>query len=193
MRDQYVMKLAGALDIDADRLRDAVARAPRTAAVSRVRHVAITPATTACRRPPSRPRRVDRRELDVLLYAVHAPELVADWLDARLFSDPIARDAFEAIAESADFHDALANTDGPVHDLLDRIAVEEPIASDEPETLARAPDGEHDRTRRKTRQEGMLRAGDERSSTVKLLLDALAHARATWATGRLCRSTRPSC
>ena len=53
--------------------------------------------------------RVDRRELDLLLYAVHEPELVVDWLDARLFADPIARGAFEAIASTDDFHDALAD------------------------------------------------------------------------------------
>ena len=43
----------------------------------------VPPAT---RRPPMR---VDRRELDVLLYAVHEPELVVDWLDDRLFVDPL--------------------------------------------------------------------------------------------------------
>jgi len=43
--------------------------------------------------------------------------------------------AFEQIAGSEEFHNALAGAEGPVRELLDRIAVEEPIVSDEPETL----------------------------------------------------------
>ena len=66
VRDQYVMKLAGRLDIDPDRLRDAVgatcAREPHVAV--RVRRAPPTP------RAASR-RRVDRRELDALRWAVH--------------------------------------------------------------------------------------------------------------------------
>ena len=48
------------------------------------------PASSSAPAPerPRPPTRVDRRELDVLLYAVHEPELVVDWLDARLFADP---------------------------------------------------------------------------------------------------------
>ena len=62
--------------------------------------------------PPTqtRARRVDRREVDLLLYAVHDPALVEEWLDARLFADPIARAAFEAVDDADDFHDALAAT-----------------------------------------------------------------------------------
>jgi DNA primase len=169
VRDQYVMKLSGALQIDADRLREAVARVrgttraagPRTGAESNAR-----------RQSP----RVARRELDLLLYAVHEPELVVDWLHEYLFNDPVARDAFRAILESDDVHEALASTDGPVHDLLERVAVEEPVHDDEPETLhmrlmanAVAPAAERILA-------GMLRAGDERSSSVKALLNALASA-----------------
>jgi hypothetical protein len=120
---------------------------------------------------------VDRRELDVLLYAVHEPELVVDWLDDRLFVDPLTRGAFDAIASSDSIHDAIASTDGPVRDLLERVAVEEPIASDEPETLRAhlmantiGPAAQRVLT-------GMLRAGDDRATSLKLLLDALAHAR----------------
>ncbi len=131
VRDQYVMKLAGTLDIDADRLRETVARRRREGAGA---GPAPGPAASPSRRDAA-PVHVDRRELDVLLYAVHEPELVVDWIDARLFTDPIARAAFEEIVATDDFHAALAESDGQVHDLLERIAVEEPIASDEPETL----------------------------------------------------------
>src|SRR5207245_51397 len=64
VRDQYVMKLAGELNIDADRLRDTVARRRRDAS-------AVKPSGDAAPvRPPRTEVRVDRRELDVLLYAV---------------------------------------------------------------------------------------------------------------------------
>jgi DNA primase len=167
VRDQYVMKLAGVLQIDADRLREEVARA----------RGAARPASAPRPRPERAPvRRVDRRELDLLLYAVHEPELVVDWLDEYLFNDQVARAAFRAVVESDDVHDAIAATDGPVHDLLERVAVEEPVRDDEPETLhvrlmanAVAPAGERVLA-------GMLRAGDERSSSVKVLLNALASA-----------------
>jgi hypothetical protein len=121
--------------------------------------------------------RVDRRELDVLLYAVHEPELVVDWLDDRLFSDPLARAAFDAIASHDSIHDALAASDGAVRDLLERVAVEEPIASDEPETLRAHLMANTVDPAAKRVLAGMLRAGDERSTSLKLLLDALAHAR----------------
>jgi DNA primase len=163
VRDQYVMRLAAELDIDVDHLRHAV----RAAADSRQPRVAREP-----RSPRSRP--VDRRELDLLLYAVHEPELVEAWLDAPLFADPVARAAFEAIESADDFHDALAASDGAVRDLLERVAVEEPVNDDEPETLrvrlmanAVAPAAQRVLA-------GMLRAGDERSKSVKVLLDALA-------------------
>jgi DNA primase len=174
VRDQYVMKLAGELDIDADRLRDTVARRRRDAGTPRP-----TGDAASSPRPPRADVRVDRRELDVLLYAVHEPELVVDWLDARLFVDPIARGAFEAIASSDDFHAALADTDGAVHDLLERVLVEEPVGSDEPETLrghlmANTIGPAADRELK-----AMLRAHDERATSVKLQLDALAHARET--------------
>ncbi len=178
VRDQYVMKLAGSLDIDADRLRETVARHRREGAAAR-------PAPGSGP-PPSHPaptRRdapavhVDRRELDVLLYAVHEPELVVDWIDARLFTDPIARAAFEEIASTDDFHVALAESDGQVRELLERLAVEEPIASDEPETLRAHLMANTIGPAAQRVLAGMLRAHDDRATSVKLLLDALAHAR----------------
>jgi DNA primase len=130
VRDQYVMKLAGALDIDADRLRDAVTQA-RTAPRRRPREQA--PDT----QPPEPRRRldVDRRELDLLRWAIHEPELIADWLNEALLQDPLARAAYHRLANSASFADALHGTDDDVRALLERLAVEEPEADNEPETL----------------------------------------------------------
>jgi hypothetical protein len=112
-----------------------------------------------------------------LLYAVHEPELVVDWLDARLFADPVARAAFEAIASTDNIHDALAHSEGPAHDLLERVAVEEPVGSDEPETLRAHLMANTIGPAAQSVLAGMLRAGDERATSLKLLLDALAHAR----------------
>ena len=176
VRDQYVMKLAGELDIDADRLRETVARARRQQSVP---NASARPAPAPGARPDRPVVHVDRRELDVLLYAVHEPELVVDWLDARLFADPVARGAFEAIASTESIHTALAESDGPVHDLLERVAVEEPIASDEPETLRAHLMANTIGPAANRVLAGMLRAHDDRATSVKLLLDALAHARET--------------
>jgi DNA primase len=177
VRDQYVMKLAGELDIDADRLRETVARLRREPGASEAPRRAPASSSAPAPERPRPPTRVDRRELDVLLYAVHEPELVVDWLDARLFADPVTRGAFEVIASTDDFHRALAESDGAVHELLERVAVEEPVASDEPETLRAHLMANTIGPAAQRALVGMLRAHDERATSLKLLLDALAHAR----------------
>jgi DNA primase len=178
VRDQYVMKLAGELDIDADRLRETVARRRKEQASGAARPAASARGgnddQSRARRPSMR---VDRRELDVLLFAVHEPELVVDWLDDRLFVDPLTRGAFDAIASSDSIHDAIAATEGPVRDLLERVAVEEPIASNEPETLRAHLMANTIGPAAQRVLNTMLRAGDDRATSLKLLLDALAHAR----------------
>jgi DNA primase len=178
VRDQYVMKLAGELDIDADRLRETVARHRKEqASPGGARRPSTRPGGEEPRPARRAPVRVDRRELDVLLYAVHEPELVVDWLDDRLFVDPLTRGAFDAIASSDSIHDAIASTDGPVRDLLERVAVEEPIASNEPETLRAHLMANTIGPAAQRVLAQMLRAGDDRATSLKLLLDALAHAR----------------
>jgi len=188
VRDQYVMKLAGSLDIDADRLRDTVARfrsestrgARPSGAGNARRGAPVVPARNDRAAPEEAVGRpVDRRELDVLLYAVHQPELVADWLDAKLFADPVARAVFEQFADAGDFHDALESSKGIVRDLLERLAVEEPISNDEPETLRAHLMANTIGPAAQRVLASMLRSNDERATSVKLLLDALAHARET--------------
>jgi len=182
VRDQYVMKLAGTLDIDADRMRDAVERARRGERAGGPPKVSRRPQPRdeppgGDGTSPRPPVRVDRRELDVLLYAVHDPALVADWLDGDLFGDPVARAAFELIADASDIHEALEQAGGPARELLQRLAVEEPVGGDEPETVRAhlmanmiGPAAQRVLTK-------LLRAGDARATSVTLLLDALAHAR----------------
>ena len=64
-----------------------------------------------------------------------------------------------------------------MRELLERVAVEEPVASDEPETLRAHLMANTIGPAAQRALAGMLRAGDERATSVKLLLDALAHAR----------------
>ena len=95
------MQLAGRLDIDADRAARARGRVGRPAGRATggrgTRGASATAVDGRARRRPRRPRAtssprasprppvaVDRREVDVLRWAIHEPELVADWLDAPL-------------------------------------------------------------------------------------------------------------
>jgi DNA primase len=189
VRDQYVMQLAGRLDIDADRMREGVERARRAGAG---RGAPAPGARPGSRPPESGPRgpapeaprsrpplRVDRREVDVLLYAVHDPDLVADWLTLDLFSDPVARTAFALVAEADDVHAALAEAEGPVRELLERLVVEEPVGGDDVETVRARLIANAVQPAAQRVLTGMLRAGDDRATSVKLVLDAVAHAQET--------------
>jgi DNA primase len=182
VRDQYVMQLAARLGIEADALRAAVATAPRTG----VRADTTRPQT---RRPithtpddEERGRRVppptiDRRELDLLRWVIHEPEMVADWIDASLFADDTARALFELLASSHTFRDALDASDGVTHDLLMQLAVEEPATDGEPETIAARLIVNAVEPRAQEVLRLLLDSGDDQATEVKRLLDDLAHAR----------------
>ncbi len=178
VRDQYVMKLAGELDIDADRLRDTVARHRKEQAAG---------GPTADDRSPvrrmRRRRRVVRRCASTGASSTCSctrctnPSSSSTGSTTVCSSIPLTRGAFDAIASSDSIHDAIASVDGPVRDLLERVAVEEPIGSDEPETLRAHLMANTIGPAAQRVLAGMLRAGDDRATSLKLLLDALAHAR----------------
>ena len=188
VRDQYVMQLAARLGIEADVLRGTVAGATTGARGSGGR---AAPAREEPRRrsapPPDdeladaprvRPSRaIDRRELDLLRWAIHEPELVADWLDVGLFADPTARAVYESLARSDTFREALDASEGEARDVLERLAVEEPTADGEPETIAARLLVNAVEPRGGELLQRMLDAGDDRFSEVKRTLDELAHAR----------------
>ena len=144
VRDQYVMKLAGRLEIDPDRLRDDRGARPRTSA-SRVE-----PAATARRRRPRAP--VDRRELDALRWAVLAPDLMSGRLDVALFADPVARSAFDALTQWP-WHECLEQAPPEAAALLQRLAVEDPGTS---ARRSRGRDARR-RERRRSRQSAVAR------------------------------------
>jgi DNA primase len=172
VRDQYVMKLAGTLEIDADRLREAVRRGPRRG--SSTASAKESGASDARRLP-----QIDRRELDLLKWAIHEPAMVADWLDTWLFQEEDARAVFVLLSESATFQEALDASDDSTRDLLRALAVEELSKADdrEPETFsARLMINTVEPAATRLHAD-MVREGDERASEVKAHLSALAHHR----------------
>jgi DNA primase len=129
VREQYIQTASGTLGIDHAWFKQAVSRQGPAR-----RDIGELQRPDRDRQAPSHVA-VDPREEDVLLWAIHDPELVADWLDASLFVDPVARAAFEQLSSAAELHEALATSEGEVRALLERLAVEEPQADAEPETV----------------------------------------------------------
>jgi DNA primase len=68
--------------------------------------------------------------LEALKLAVHRPEEVADRLHEVMFVDEVQRDAFVALLEHDDLHDAIASAPPDIAALLRRVTVEEPIKGD---------------------------------------------------------------
>ena len=180
VRDQYAVQLSGRLDLDDDSLRGQVDRAtrePQRPERPVVRRARGPEAERDDEPPAAEPLRVDRRELDVLRWAIHEPELVADWLDESLLLDPVARGAYDLLISRHDLHEAIDGAAGPTRLLLEQLAVEEPLADDEPTTIrARlmvntvVPVAKRVLAR-------LLRDGDERGSEINRLLDTVAHER----------------
>jgi hypothetical protein len=103
--------------------------------------------------------------------------MVADWLDVELFGDPLARAVFELLAQSATFRDALDASEGDAREVLERLAVEEPIGDGEPQTVAARLLVNAAEPRGAELLQRLLDAGDDRASEVKRSLDELAHGR----------------
>jgi DNA primase len=144
VRDQYVMQLSDRCRLDAPRLRE------------RLEYLRAHPQTeTSSTRAPSNrhsqdpgelrdpddgdewddgvvrfPVQKDGPGLEALKLAVHRPEEVADRLQPVLFVDALQRDAFTALVEHDDLHDAIATASPEVAGLLRRITVEEPLMGD---------------------------------------------------------------
>jgi DNA primase len=154
VRDQYVMQLSDRCRLDASRLRDRLehlrAHPPVAPPTKRTRSGQDAPV----RNQPDYGDPGDVREpedgdewddgfgashpvvqkagpgLEALKFAVHRPEEVADRLQSVLFSDALQRDAFTALVEHDDLHDAIATASPEVAGLLRRITVEEPLVGD---------------------------------------------------------------
>ena len=168
VRDQYVMKLAGRLQINDDRMREAVERSRR----------GDRPAPAASStRPAVRTRPVDRRELDALRWAVHAPGAIGDRLAVELFADPLARTAYDALTQGS-FRDAVAHSEPEVAKLLERLAVEDPMkdGTSADDMVVRVVVNLVEASSQRVLA-SMVNTGDERSSELKVLLDRLVRRR----------------
>jgi DNA primase len=150
VRDQYVMQLSDRCRLDAPRLRDRLeylrahpqpeTNAPRAA--SKRNGNSGDPGDL--REPEdgdpsewddgverfSATAQKDGPGLEALKLAVHRPEEVADRLQPVLFVDSLHRDAFLALVEHDDLHDAISAASPEVAALLRRVTVEEPLAGD---------------------------------------------------------------
>lgn len=177
VRDQYAVRIADRLQIEADRLREMVSQFRRGA---RPTIGAVNARREQEQRRPQPPlnRPVDRRELDALRFAVHAPERVGHLLVEELFADPLAREAYHVLMSAETFDAALEGASERAAALLARLAVEDPAVGTEsleslaPRVIVNLVEASSQRL-----LASMLRAGDERSVEVKPLLDVLASAR----------------
>jgi DNA primase len=147
VRDQYVMQLSDRCRLDASRLRERLehvrANPPAEPAVRRTRNEPVHHADPGEVRDPDdgdisdwdgavdvvRPQKAGPG-LEALKLAVHRPEEVADRLQPILFIDPLQRDAFVALLEHDNLHDAITSSSPDVAGLLRRITVEEPLSGD---------------------------------------------------------------
>jgi DNA primase len=183
VRDQYLMQLADRVSIDVDRLRRATAdsldagrrdRSDRRERTSADRSENDAPR----RRTPVR----DRTEIEALRVAVHEPALVADRLDEALFIDPAVHEAYRLLASSATFHEALERAGGEVHDLLQRLAVEDLPWGDDAGTYATSVLVQLVEAAGIRRLTDMVRSGDDRASELKAVLEMLVSNRSagTW-------------
>jgi DNA primase len=148
VRDQYVMQLSDRCRLDAARLRERLehlrAHPPAEPTTTRrARPVRDASGDPGDLREPEdgdewdggaiASRTVVQKDgpgLEALKLAVHRPEEVAGRLQAVLFVDVVQRDAFTALVEHDDLHDAIASASPEVAGLLRRITVEEPLVGD---------------------------------------------------------------
>jgi DNA primase len=177
VRDQYLMQLAETVGIDVDRLRRAAA--DRSGPNGPARRESIQREAPAERRRPA-PR--DRSEVEALRVAVHEPALVAALLDEALFVDPVVREAYGVLASSATFHEALERAGGEVHELLQRLAVEDLPWGDDATTYATSVLVQLVEAAGTRRLTDMVRTGDDRASELKAVLETLVSNRSagTW-------------
>ncbi len=163
VREGYIQRVAGTLGVEHAWFKDAIARnvAPRPRIEPRRERTAQS---------------IDPRELDLLRWAIHRPELVADWLDEAFFADPLAREVFIALDSADTVPGAIESATGEVRAILERISVEEPEVGDETTLRARLMANAVEPAAQRKLDE-LLRSGDDRSAPMKVLLDELVRGR----------------
>ncbi|HEX3424878.1 MAG TPA: DNA primase [Acidimicrobiales bacterium] len=128
VRDQYLMVVADRCRVDPQQLRAGAWRSwgkvpagasPRGAAVP-AGGSAGRPAAARAAQPP-----VGGPELEALRLLVHRPDDMLGQLHPVFFEGDLAARAYQARAEAASLHDAVAHADPEVADLLQRLAVDD--------------------------------------------------------------------
>lgn len=174
VRDQYVVGLSDELGIDIDRLRESVERARRsrgTARSGRGEGGGDEP-------PPDVAEVIDRRDLECLRVAVHHPELIPAWLEPAHLATAVAREAFTALASSSTFAAALETAGDAARGLLRRVAVEELPVEDALEAYATDVAVYVVEAVGRRQELARAKAGDERSTAGKHILEDLHRAMA---------------
>ena len=134
--------------------------------------------------PRARPERaardvegLDRRELEALRVAVHAPELVATLLDPALFTSSTTRDAFDALLSSSTLHEAIESAPDAARRLLERMVVEQIDLGEQAEAYSIEVIANLVEIAAQRRLNELVAEGDDRSSMLKHLLDQLVSER----------------
>lgn len=130
VRDQYVMRIADRCRFDSSTLRPLLERKRREA---RAREVRPAGAGRSPGRASSATLGVGE---EALRLAIHRPGEVAEHLEEVLFTNPVQRAAFRALAESVTLHQAVSSAEPEAAALLGRLAVEDTDA-DAREVVAR--------------------------------------------------------
>jgi DNA primase len=152
VRDQYVMQLSDRCRLDAPKLRERLEYQrshPTPAAPPKRKYVAPDPGPREedgydptdpgptddggweeHRGVPAQTNQRQGPGLEALKLAVHQTETIAGRLQPVLFSDPLHRDAFNALVQHETLHDAIEASSPPVAALLRRVTVEEPLLGD---------------------------------------------------------------
>ncbi len=163
VREGYIQRVAGTLGVEHAWFKDAIARnqTPRARVEPRRERAAQS---------------IDPRELDILRWAIHRPELLDDWLDEAIYADPLAREVFIALVSADTLAGAIESSSGDVRAILERISVEEPDVGDDATLRARLMANAVEPAAQR-RLDELLRSGDERSAPMKVLLDELVRGR----------------
>ncbi len=171
VRDQYLMQIADYCRVDVDRLRAGTVRRDPRAPGKAVGVDAGAPGTT--------PRRfADDPEVRVLRLAVHLPDTVPDYVDERLFADPLHRAVLAALLGSQTHHEAVEAAGGEAAELLQQLLVEEPPDDTPSAVVARLL---HDAAQRRLRalETDPATADDPEAARqlapLKLAIDAVRH------------------
>lgn len=145
VRDQYLMAVSERCRVDITELRRMAAdggflrtvRARRNHPVRVGAPADAGPPRASAAQTPAGPRRLRQSgvERDALRLAVHRPEEVADRLNASLFTDPVHRSAYLALAAAATLHQAMESAEAEAAGLMARLAVED-SEEDADETMA---------------------------------------------------------